>query len=285
MKEWVVGKKQEGMRVMDFLLLHIETTSNKALKRQIEDGSLRINGVLERFASRKLRDKERITFTEQPRKAVAHFDPKDILYEDEALLLYNKPSGISCDPKGVLAHLSSYNNRLKLVHRLDKDTSGVLVLAKTDPALKAMETLFKERLVEKEYHAIVKGIVPFQTKIISNRLGKVSEFSGQTLYGTCGTSGLEAVTRFSLIKKGKSNSLVACFPETGRTHQIRVHLAELGFPILGDKLYGKEVGRSWMPSRLLLHSHRIQFAHPLKKDMLEVLAPTPLAFEEALKRL
>jgi RluA family pseudouridine synthase len=285
MKEWVVSKKQEGMRVMDFLLLHIETSSNKALKRKIEDGSLRINGVLERFASCKLREKDRIAFTDQPKKTIALFDPQDILYEDDALLLYNKPSGISCDAKGVLTHLSSYNNRLKLVHRLDKDTSGVLVLAKTDPVLKALEALFKERLVEKEYHAIVKGVVPFQTKTISNRLGKVSEFSGQTLYGACGPSGLEAVTRFSLLKKGKSSSLVACFPETGRTHQIRVHLAELGFPILGDKLYGKEVGRSWMPSRLLLHSHRIQFKHPFKREVVQVVAPLPAVFEEALKRL
>lgn len=285
MKEWIVSKKQEGMRVIDFLLLHIEIDSNKALKRQIENGSLRVNGSMERFASRKLRDKDRIAFTDQPKRANTPFDPKDILFEDEALLIYNKHSGISCDPKGVLTHLATYNNRLKLIHRLDKDTSGVLVLAKTDPAQKAMEALFKERLVEKEYYAVVKGSVPFQTKTVSNRLGKISEFSGQTLYGATGPSGLEAKTRFSLLKKGKINSFLACFPETGRTHQIRVHLAELGFPILGDKLYGKEVGRSWVPSRLLLHSHRIQFTHPFKQEVVEVLAPLPTAFEEALKRL
>lgn len=284
MKEWIVSKKQGGMRVIDFLLLHIETDSNKALKRHIESGSVRVNGKMERFASSKLKERDRVSFVIQEKKEIEPFDKQAILFEDESLLICNKPSGVACDPKGILAHLSRYSKQLKLVHRLDKDTSGVLILAKTESAKKKLEELFKERLVEKEYHAVVNGIVPFQKKQVVNRLCKIQEFSGQSLYGSGVKGGLEAITRFSLIKRGKYSSLLACYPETGRTHQIRVHLAELGFPILGDLLYGKEVGNRWAPNQLLLHAYRIKFSHPETNEKIEVEAPTPTLFQEALQR-
>lgn len=282
--EWIVSKKQGGMRVIDFLLLHIETDSNKALKRHIESGSVRVNGKMERFASSKLKERDRVSFVIQEKKEIEPFDKQAILFEDESLLICNKPSGVACDPKGILAHLSRYSKQLKLVHRLDKDTSGVLILAKTESAKKKLEELFKERLVEKEYHAVVNGIVLFQKKQVVNRLGKIQEFSGQSLYGSGVKGGLEAITRFSLIKRGKYSSLLACYPETGRTHQIRVHLAELGFPILGDVLYGKEVGSRWSPGQLLLHAYRIKFSHPETNEIIEVEAPTPTLFHEALQR-
>lgn len=285
MMNWIVSKKQEGMRVLDFLLIHVEIDSNKALKRQVEGGAVRVNGVIERFASRKLKEKDRVSFAFQEKKTIIPFNKKEILFEDEALLIYNKPAGISSDAKGILEYLASYSKKLKLVHRLDKETSGVLVLAKTETAKNAMEELFKKRLVEKEYLALVRGVVPFQTKRIANRLSKIREFSGQSLYGSCVKEGLEALTNFSLIKRGKQGSLLACFPETGRTHQIRVHLAELGFPILGDALYGKEVGSSWVPGRLLLHASRIKFPHPVTEEWIEVSAPVPELFEEAVLKV
>lgn len=282
MGEWTVRKKQEGMRVIEFLPLHIEIDSNKALKRQIENGAVRVNGSLERFASRKLKEKDRVSFALQEKKIIEPFDKKAILFEDEFLLICNKPSGISCDSNGILVHLARYSKQLKLVHRLDKETTGVLILAKSDASRKMLEELFKERQVEKEYHAVVNGLVPFQKKQIANRLGKIKEFSGQSLYGSSAKGGLEAVTRFSLMKRGKSSSLLACYPETGRTHQIRVHLSELGFPILGDVLYGKELGFRWMPGQLLLHAYRVKFTHPITHEVIEVSTPAPLLFDKAM---
>ncbi len=274
-KKWRVSKKQGGLKAIEFLSHYEKELSNKQLKKQIESGALRVNGNLERFASKKLAEGDWVEFKLKVERENTVSLP--VLYEDEFLLVSDKPEGLVCDQKLFKESL--------LVHRLDKETSGVLILAKTAAVEEGLLKAFRERKVDKEYLAIVQGIPEIKAGKIENRLGKISSFSGQSLYGSKGEDGLLAITSWKLIEPLKRASLLACFPETGRTHQIRVHLAEMGHPILGDLLYGREIRLNYRPNGMLLHAAKISFKHPITGQEIIVSAPLPGRFQTALEAL
>ncbi|MCP5506230.1 MAG: RluA family pseudouridine synthase [Chlamydiales bacterium] len=239
--------------------------SGREIKRALDEGACRLNGKIERFGSVKLKVGDRVLF--HPPKKVAT-GTLDILYQDPSLTLFNKPAGI----------VSAAERGHHLVHRLDKGTSGVLLMARTLPMKKALELLFKKREIKKIYIALVKGVPKKERGTIENKLGKKGSFHGQTLYGAMPT-GQKAVTHYKVLKKGKGYALLELHPETGRTHQLRVHLSELGHPILGDLLYGRDVSFPKEIDRLCLHAYRLTFPHPKTGKKVQATAPLPHLFK------
>lgn len=272
-KNFSVKTKDAGKRLDVFLRENIEGLSAKKLKEALLFFTCKVNQKVERFASYKVKSGDLISFNQQLYHSESpKYDEKIILYEDEHYLVINKPPHLTCDIEKINQFL---NKNLYLVHRLDKQTTGILVLAKNLQALSSMEDLFRKRKVEKNYFAIVVGSFSYPKIKVSKPIKKVQTFDGGGLW-QCHPQGLKALTVFNLIEAQKKISLVKCQPVTGRTHQIRVHLAQLGFPLLGDYLYGKE--QAIIYKRFMLHSACLQFVHPYTQQKLSIEASAPLDF-------
>lgn len=277
MSPFKVKKDEEGLSLLEFIQKRIVSDhSNKEIKRRIENNCCTLNGVVERVASKKVAFGDSVEWDDSFKEKEIVFEPTRILFEDADLLIYNKPPGISCDQEGMIRLLKP-KGRLFLVHRLDKYTSGVLVLAKNRETEKALLEAFKKREVEKYYLALCDGVPRAKEGVIENYLGKVGSYQGQTLYGSVPSHlGKYAKTVWTLKKAYKNASLIACYPETGRTHQIRVHLSELGHPILGDYQYGKHFRCPLKPPRMLLHAYELIINHLGKRQKFK--APIPKDF-------
>jgi 23S rRNA pseudouridine955/2504/2580 synthase/23S rRNA pseudouridine1911/1915/1917 synthase len=288
MPEWIIPGEEGGKKLVTFLSERLAGKySARHLKRLIEQNSCQLNGRTERFASTPLVKGDHIILAlSETKSSLANLEPKRILYEDDALLIYNKPAGINSDEKGILKLFNSYYPYLQLIHRLDRDTTGALLLAKSPSVFNQMVHIFRQLKVEKQYIALVDGIVEPSKGSIDNYLGKKHVYEGQTIWGEVNKDrGVHAHTDWVKVAMGKSSTLLLCFPQTGRTHQIRVHLSEMGHPILGDFQYCKRFQCPYRPNRYLLHAQKITFSHPLTGKRIEVEAPLPQDFKEALQAL
>jgi RluA family pseudouridine synthase len=284
---WIVSPDSAGKKVVAFLVEQMDKQySARFLKQAIEHNRCRINGRTERFASFILGTGDRIALdlaglesTKDP--LIASLSKNRILFEDQDLLVYNKPSGMRCDAEEV-KNLTGF----ELLHRLDRDTTGVLLLAKNEKAARSVLSQFKQHEVEKTYLAIVDGSLAGKSGVIDNALGKKKSYQGQAIWGEVDKSdGLPAYTRWRCIRSGKEASLVECLPKTGRTHQLRVHLAGLGYPILGDFQYGNRFRCAYRPERHLLHASEAVFLHPTTERRMLVQAPLPPDFLDAQRCL
>lgn len=276
------------MRLLQFLREKCpEAPSVKALKRAIEGKFCTVNRRIETFSSYILTENDTVTLNAEAFEKIEPVKSIVILFEDQDLLIINKPVGLVSDHRLLQrCALTQRKKDLELVHRLDKETSGVLILAKKAEAKEQMIQLFKERAVRKVYLAIVDGIVEKEEGLIDNYLGKKQSYQGQTIYGVVDEKkGQHAVTYWRCLKRGKSASLLACEPYTGRTHQLRVHLSGIGHPILGDAQYGKRFRCPFVPRRHLLHAYSIAFKHPTTGKDLKVIAPIPADLKEAMALL
>lgn len=275
--EWKVSPQFASLRLDAYLQNQLPQFSKKSLQRALECNLCQVNGQIERFASYRVNPGDHILFFEEKvPKAPSRWEQERIVYEDEDFLAYNKPAGIISDQEG----LATLAKDKLLVHRLDKGTSGLLLFAKGEDILEAFKGLFQDFKVEKTYLAIVDGHPKDSEGLLENYLGKVGAFCGQTLWGSVPkASGLYASTAWKVLCRGKKASLLACSPKTGRTHQIRTHLASLGHPILGDRQYGKRFVCDAVTPHLLLHARQLAFPHPKTKKPLKLLAPLPQEFE------
>ena len=263
--------QESGMRLLAFVRKHCEGNSSvKGLKRAIEGKGCKINGRVETFSTRILKagDVVQLEVVKSEKRASLVF-----LYEDQDLIVCDKPAGLVCDQKNFPA---------KLVHRLDKETSGVLILAKREEIYQKMVELFSEKKVKKHYLALVDGEVRKKEGRIQNRLSKKHSYQGQTIYASS-VKGEEAITLWTCLGTHAGVSLILCEPITGRTHQLRVHMKEMGHPILGDHQYGTHFKSKLSPKRHLLHATKISFPHPKGEGIVEVLSPLPGDFLETLK--
>ena len=289
MPEWVVSSSDSGSKLIVFLKAHLgEAYSARHLKRLIENNSCRINGQVERFASTLLGKGDQIflTLAEPPASSFLQFQPGRILFEDEAILAYDKPSGLVCEPEEIHALMSPYDSSIRLVHRLDRQTTGVLLLCKNQEAFDHLVGQFKQHRIKKAYKAIVDRAMEKPGGIIENYLGKIKSFAGQTIWGAVNPSqGLYACTEWACIKKEKNASLLACYPKTGRTHQIRVHLAGIGHPILGDHQYGRHFKCPYPAARYFLHAESIEFLHPGTEKLIKVESLLPEDFSRVQQEL
>ncbi|MAK62329.1 MAG: RNA pseudouridine synthase [Ponticaulis sp.] len=209
-----------------------------------------------------------------------------LIDEDDEMLAFNKPAGLACQTRNskdrtldklLWAFAKSNGKRPRLVHRIDADTTGVVIAAKTQPSAAALSKAFEDRQIKKTYLAFTEGDATKVTRCDSP-IGTVRTSEGATISGIGGQAGVkdtkEALTRFNCVWTDGHRSLVECRPETGRMHQIRVHLAHLGHPILGDGIYG-DAGNA---PRLMLHALRLQGPHPWGSQF-DYSAPVPDDFE------
>lgn len=230
-------------------------------------GYVKVNGRVERFASRKVREGDFVEIIFSWKKDLGKTCKSlEILYEDDFLLVISKESGVVCHKEETL-----FKN-FHLVHRLDKDTSGALLLAKNSDVKKKLELLFFKRKVKKSYLALVDGCVEKKTMKIGNFLIKKRQFNGGAIWGSA-SCGLYAETVFRGLYCDRGHSLLLCQMITGRTHQIRVHCAEMGHPILGDYLYSQSFKYPNHVSRVMLHSFEVEFVHPVSNEIIRVKAP------------
>lgn len=276
---WIVEKAFSGKSLLFFLEKKLpEIPSKRVLKKAIEKNLAFVNEKVERFASKKLKAGDTVKIACNwketiPSSKSSSFTDIPIVYEDKDLLVIDKPSGLESKE-------SFFNeNGFFLCHRLDKETSGLLILAKTASIRDLMVQEFKDRNVEKIYLALVDRMVSKEEGEIENFLSKKSSFEGQTVYGS-GYSGKIAITHFKCIEKNQKLSFLLLVPKTGRTHQLRVHLSEMGHPILGDFHYCKKFFFPFHVSRVLLHSYRLEFTHPITKKKLVLKANIPQDFRK-----
>jgi len=213
--------------------------------------------------------------------------PLDVLYEDPHIIVINKAVGMLVHPvhgfgtgtlvNALLYHCTSLSNvneehRPGIVHRLDRETSGVILVAKSDQAHVRLAKQFEQHKVQKRYVAIVKGLIEFDEGVVDVPLGKHPLHFDKRAVSFDETGSREAETSYRVIRRcANGTTVVALFPKTGRTHQLRVHMKHLGHPILGDDKYGDKNSFS----RLALHAQSIIFQHPVHKWPMEVVAPLP----------
>ena len=299
----VVPPDVTGQR-LDVALAQLATATRSQIKILIDGHRVWVNGELAK-AGRIIKAGEILEFLPLPSlpTAVEPQDlPLDILFEDEHLVAINKPPGMVVHPApgqwdGTVVNAllfrwgrwdeQDHSLRPGIVHRLDKDTSGVLVIAKNLPTLEKLSRAFKERRVQKTYLAVTLGHFRSTSGIIDFPIGRHAVDRKKMAVRHVG--GREAVTRYQVIEESQGLSLVQLFPATGRTHQLRVHLAAIGHPIVGDKTYGgQNVGMSRFPlsvqafDRQALHARQIACLHPISGAPLSIYAPYPSDFLQLL---
>ncbi len=290
------GPAEEGMRIDKLLAERFPEYSRTYFQNLIEQGCVLLNGdrVLKRIVPEE-GDEIEICFQAVPGPSLTPEPiPLEIIYEDEHLLAINKPAGMVIHPapgnwsgtfvNALLAHCGGKapgNDPLRpgIVHRLDKDTTGILVAAKTLAAHQKLIEMFSERRMEKLYLAVCCGR-PMGGTIRA----PIGRHPVQRKEMAVLSDGREAVTEIQLAAFNEQLSLLLVRPLTGRTHQIRVHLKHIGCPILGDPVYGKSVRLSG-PDRQLLHAYRLGFEHPITGDFLKLSAPIPEDFKSWMLRL
>jgi 23S rRNA pseudouridine1911/1915/1917 synthase len=281
------------------------TLTRSYIQKLIREGMVTVNSIAEKN-SHKVRsgDHVEILIPDRPESDLVPEDiPLDILWEDDHIIVINKPSNLVIYPAAgnrngtlmnglisICKNLSSVGAPLRpgVIHRLDKDTSGVIVIAKNDNAYYSIARQFKNREVKKEYLALLYGNLQEDKGEIKAAIGR--SLSDRKKMSTRTRAGKEAVTRFEVVKRLGSATLAKIRIITGRTHQIRVHFASIGNPVLGDKVYGKKTSlktgqTTFKFSRQMLHAYSLELKHPATGDMLEFNAPVPQDIENAIEAI
>ena len=218
--------------------------------------------------------------------------PLDIVYEDDYLLIVNKKSGMVVHPaagnySGTLVNALLYRFDLKggiekyrpgIVHRIDKDTSGLMVVAKDEKTHELLSEMIKNKEVERKYIAIVEGVIPHETGTIDAPIGR--DINNRQKMAVTSVNGKDSITHFRVLERFSKYTLIECTLETGRTHQIRVHMAYIGYPIVNDPVYGRS--KNTTEYGQYLHSKSIRFIHPITKKEIYFETDMPLEFKEFL---
>ena len=302
---FTVPAEAEGERLDRYLAGEVPQYSRSRIQRLIDEGRVRVPRVKVTKANVQLREGDVIEVSlpdAAPAAPAAEDIPLDILHDDEDVVVVNKPAGMvvhpaAGNPRGTLVNallhhvkdLSGIGGQLRpgIVHRLDKGTSGVMVVAKNDRAHQELSRQFHDREVEKEYVALVWGLVQ-QRKRIEASIGRDPKHRQKM--STRATRARDAVTRVTWARDLKGLTLLRVAIATGRTHQIRVHLSAIGHPIVGDALYGgvhrRVPGQFRAVQRLtrpFLHAERLAFTHPRSGERMAFVAPLPADLEEVLR--
>lgn len=291
--------EQVSKRIDAYMAEKYEDISRVAIQRLIETRKILVNGKKVK-ASYKVQVNDKITMEEEKAVEVelkAQDIPVEIIYEDRDIIVVNKPKGMvvhpaNGNPDGTLVNaimaickdsLSGIGGEIRpgIVHRLDKETSGILIVAKNDKAHINLSQQIKEHKVKKTYIALVKGIVKENNATINMPIGR-SEKDRKKMAVT--KKGKEAITHFKVLKRYDKYTLLEINIETGRTHQIRVHLSQIGYPIVGDEVYSKGKNE-WNIKGQCLHAKSLDFKHPITNEDMHLEAKIPQYFEKILEEL
>lgn len=296
MNEIVLTAQESGVRLDKYISDNSEISRSYAAKLA-ENGDITVNGKkAEKKTKVQSGDEIRINVPEpEALEAVAQDIPIDIVYEDDCVIVVNKPQGMVVHPapgnpdgtlvNGLLYHcsLSDINGVVRpgIVHRIDKDTSGLLIVAKTNEAHESLSKQLKERKAMRRYYCIVNGNIKEDSGTINKPIGR-HPIDRKKMAVVAG--GREAVTHFKVLERFGQYTLVECVLETGRTHQIRVHMASIGHSIVGDPVYGAKKER-FKTNGQLLHAKTIGFEHPKTKEVMEFDSELPEYFKDVLNKL
>ncbi len=297
-------ERAAGWRLDRALASAIPTQSREQLKRLVAAGAVQVDDETARDPARKMKGGElAVVAIPRPESAAAGAEdiPLSIVFEDEHLLVVDKPAGLvvhpaAGNPDGTLVNALLYHcaGRLSgiggvarpgIVHRIDKDTSGLLVVAKTDPAHAALAAQFKRHSSERRYLAVVAGVPAPPLGRIDTHLAR-SAANRQKVAVVEPPAGKRAVTHYRLLEALPKAALVECRLETGRTHQVRVHMAHIGHPLLGDPAYGRgrlaDLCRALGFHRQALHAAMLGFDHPVTHERLRFESPLPGDIQQLL---
>lgn len=295
--EYEITIKQQKGRIDKVLAEIIPDKTRSAIQLWIKDGYVLVNDEAVK-TNYKVQEGDEIKITEpelQELDVVAENIPLEIVYQDSDVVVINKPQGMvvhpsAGHPNGTLVNallyhihdLSGINGKIRpgIVHRIDKDTSGLLMVAKNDLAHEKLAAQLKDKTSIREYVALVHGVIPHEKGTIDAPLGrsKVDRKKQDIVDG-----GRDAVTHFRVLERFKDFTLVSLTLETGRTHQIRVHMKYIGYPVAGDPVYGP---RKTLPGNgQFLHAKKLGFKHPKNNEMMVFEKEIPEVFEETLNKL
>lgn len=297
--EFVIDSEYEGQRVDAFLGGIIPEQSRSYIQKLIGDSAVSINGKIETSKNKRLKVGDVVIINIPLPEALA-VEPEDIpikiVYEDDYLIVVDKPQGMVVHPapgnySGTLvnallfhaASLSSINGVIRpgIVHRIDKDTSGLLVIAKTNTAHQGLAEQFKDHSIERMYLAVVQGVPKNASGTVDAPIARnpKDRFKMAVVSG-----GRRAVTHYEVLEDLGGYALVACRLETGRTHQIRVHMAYIGHPLIGDPLYNPHPSKIKFEGQML-HAKVLGFVHPVTGEHLRFETDLSKSFEEGLKKI
>lgn len=291
----IIDSLDAGKRIDKFLGETTEYTRSK-IQKMIENNNVMVNGKAVK-PSYTLKENDNLEITDyiEETDILPENIPLDIYYEDDDLIVVNKSSGMVVHPapghytgtlvNALLYHtknLSSVNTDIRpgIVHRIDADTSGLLLVAKNDKVHNILAEAIQKKEVVREYVALVEGIITEDTATIDAPIGR--DINNRKKMCVTSTNSKEAVTHIKVLERLNKTTLIRCKLETGRTHQIRVHLSYIGHPVVNDPVYGykKLVDESFGQ---MLHAEKLGFVHPTTKEYMEFTAPVPDRFNEILE--
>ena len=298
----LINRENAGTRIDKFLSLTLEDTSRSYLQKMIDDGDVLVNQCTVK-SNYKLKENDSVTVS--PKEPVIlniapENIPLDILYEDDDILIVNKPKGMVVHPsaghnEGTLVNallyhcqgrLSTINGVIRpgIVHRIDMDTTGVLVVCKNDVAHQNLSDQLKVHSITRKYRAIVWHNIKEDTGTVHKTIGRHPVDRKKMAADV--KNGKDAITHYRVLERlGGNYTYIECTLETGRTHQIRVHMASIGHPLLGDPLYGVHGDKFKNLQGQVLHAMVLGFIHPTTKEYVEFEAPLPDYFVELLTKL
>lgn len=297
-RTFLVESNDAGKRIDVFLSEKIKDMSRSRIQKLIEDNKIKVN-LKEIKSNYKIKNGDEIT-VEVPEPVMLQIEAEDIdieiLYEDDDIVVVNKPQGMVVHPaagnySGTLVNallkkcktLSSINGVIRpgIVHRIDKDTSGVLVVAKNDFAHQHLAEQIKEHSVKRIYMALTEGVIKQDTGTIDKPIGRHPIHRKKMAIVE---NGKRAVTHFKVLERYKENTLIEARLETGRTHQIRVHMASIGHPLVGDPVYGFKKQKFNLKGQAL-HAMVLGFIHPRSGEYMEFSSPLPNYFQNLIEKL
>ena len=299
MEEYIINEETKNMRLDKALTILNNDLSRSMIQKLLEQGKIKINNKVEKPSYKtKLEDKIQIEKIIPKEIELKVQDiPLDIIYEDNDIIVVNKPKGMvvhpaNGNPDGTLVNaimaickdsLSGIGGEIRpgIVHRLDKDTSGVIIVAKNDRAHINLSEQIKNREITKKYIALVRGVVKENSATIDMPIGRSNKDRKKMAVKKDGKT---AVTHFNVIKRYNGYTLLDIKIDTGRTHQIRVHLAEIGYPIVGDEVYSNGKNPFNVKGQML-HAKSLEFKHPITGKVLKLEAPLPEYFQKILNKL
>lgn len=299
MKEFIVEKEKAGKRLDAYLSLENNSISRTMIQKLIDENHIMVN---EKFtkASYKVAEGDRITLEEVKPKEIslkAQDIAIDVIYEDKDIIVVNKPKGLvvhpaNGNPDGTLVNaimaickgsLSGIGGEIRpgIVHRLDKDTSGIIIIAKNDEAHIKLSEQIKNREVKKTYIALVRGFVKENEATINMPIGRSPKDRKKMAVVK---NGKNAITHIKVLERFNNYTLLQVNIETGRTHQIRVHLSQIGYPIVGDYTYSNGKNEFGIVGQCL-HAKSLKFRHPITNEEMYLEAELPQYFKDVIKKL